>query len=269
MPQANPERCITYAELSIGDVYLVTRPSVRIARVVASELITLRVRTESGIETQPNVPCFIAESTACTTPIDGFITEKGARANLHVLRGCQGATDDDDWDHRIVREVWAERMVGVVKKDSEHGGYAYISDTDKRQQLFVANVTDMQKRSLVGRRPEILGSPWASSGIAGGEVYGVRVDLAKLVADPFVTAGGTPTPGVGVPEPPSQVAIAGVHELPAAVVVAVTQLPADDLTTMPYLKLKKIATDRGIDVSDISGAGARLRIIARMEEAVA
>ena len=176
-----PTKPLEFSDLKIGETYIVTSPTVRIVRAIRRQDDKRTIpgtQATQGRATVETVPCLLMEATIPIVPVKGHITEKGATANRNILRGLLGQTEDEDFDLRVWHELWAERAIPKMERESGTG--RPIDRGNYEPELYCHAMLDAKTGA------PIQGSSLQYSGIANAGVVAERV--AKLADDPFEAA---------------------------------------------------------------------------------
>ena len=171
---------VEFADLKAGEMYLVVSPTVRVVRAIRRQDDQRTIpgtQATQGRASVENVPCMLMEATIPTVAIKGHVTEKGAKANQNILKGLVGQTEDDDFDLRIWHELWAERAVPKLERESATG--RPIDRGNFEPELYCHAILDAKGNRLQGTALQY-------SGMANMRVIAERV--GKLAEDPFEAA---------------------------------------------------------------------------------
>ena len=188
--RAKPARI---ADFQPGEYWMVTHPSVRLIRVERATTVE-QISPPSptgGVSRATDEPALEVLATVPETVIEGFVDQRKAKQGANIRRGLVAMSEDSDYDHRVWRELWSERVVGQLVRNK--GGVLEVADDGRvRMQLYVAEVRDTTDAHngrghtlcVRGGDPEAF-STLTSSGLLGSEIKATKIAKSRVKGDPF------------------------------------------------------------------------------------
>lgn len=242
------------AHVQVGQVWMMSSPN-RVVEVVEETVIEL-ADEQQRIQQEP---CFVCRATIATVPIKGHVGQREAKGNMLLRKGieAEAASDPDDTpaDYQW-REVWAERFLFGLTK---HPRWAVpiVNDADGAPKFPILCCVKTFGRDTMRK---------SSSPIEGTQLGGAIIDPKDVPAELFGGGDASEKPEateVGVRQEGSGVGAEAPLRQPRQATEASTQEEVPALPTK-YTALVKLAKERGLDVSDISGKGAVGKLVERL-----
>ncbi len=256
-------------EFNVGDVWLMSNPC-RLVKVLGQETVQVQTRVDNEVRVEER-PATRVLATIPTIPIPGLLAVRQAKTNDRYLkRAIQQACESEEGDDTIWQEVWSERFVGGVRVTSDRGAYV-----DEKLPL-VPQLYCHHAEGLRGSRKHTANRT-ASKGQLGGAKINVPANMMHLFEhsdDPVdMTPIFEPPVGQKAPVDGNQPSVAELQQqiivLKARQGISVDPVPGwpEKPKRVTIGIVKSLAKSAGVDISDISGAGAMKRILERVRNA--